>query len=70
MKLPALLAVGFVIVFGLGVYFLKRPEMSPAFLLYPAAWAVIGVLFFGLNTMLGTSSQPASDTPSASSETP
>ena len=64
MKLPALLAIGFAIVIGLGVYFLK----NPALLLYPAAWAVVGAAFWGLNRVLGSASQPPGDTAETSSE--
>ena len=68
MKLPAFLAVGFAIVCGLGVYFLRSPEMSPEFLLYPAAWAVVGAAFWGLNKMLGSASPTSGDTAETSSE--
>jgi len=64
MKLPALLAIGMVIVIGLGVYFLK----NPALLYYPAAWAAVGASFFGLNKVLSGSSQPSPDAAEASSD--
>ena len=64
MKLPALLAIGFAIVIGLGVYFLE----DPALLFYPAAWAVVGAAFWGLNKMMSSAARTSGDTAETSSE--
>ena len=64
MKLPALLAIGLAVVIGLGVYFLK----SPALLLYPAAWGIVGAAFWGLNKSMRGAPQPPADTAETSTE--